>query len=103
MHGESLVHGDVKGSNILLDERAEVKIADFGLARHRDTTRTENAMVSWHFAAPELFADENEYDEEKVDTYRFSTWTDVYSFACLYYEVRRQLNLWLPVPIRCIC
>jgi len=33
MHSHGLIHRDIKGGNILINEEGVVKIADFGLAR----------------------------------------------------------------------
>lgn len=46
LHGMSTVHRDVKPSNLLINDRGEVKIADFGLSRMlRDSSTTEDSCV----------------------------------------------------------
>ncbi|KAF8631106.1 hypothetical protein AX17_005151 [Amanita inopinata Kibby_2008] len=94
LHSEGVIHGDLRGNNILLDSHMHVKIADFGLTRHSDATATKTLALSPNFSAPELLEmfddlddDDEESGDEAVDTLLRTEKTDVYAFACLYYEV----------------
>jgi mitogen-activated protein kinase kinase kinase 3 len=34
LHGRKTVHRDIKGANILVDPNGDIKLADFGMAKH---------------------------------------------------------------------
>lgn len=58
LHGRSppLVHGDVKPANILWTRDEEVRLVDFGAARHPEQEQTGTAVVGTAgFTAPEQF------------------------------------------------
>ena len=59
-HGEGVVHRDIKPENILLDQKGQVKIADFGLAKltrksaaEFTLTGTKQVMGTINYMAPE--------------------------------------------------
>ncbi|PFH49089.1 hypothetical protein AMATHDRAFT_5234 [Amanita thiersii Skay4041] len=85
LHSEGVVHGDLRGNNVVLDDDFHVRIMDFGLTRLSDATGTVTDAFSFHFTAPELFDDD--MDDEQLMRVKRTEQSDVYSFACLYYEI----------------
>lgn len=69
IHRRGVLHRDLKGSNILLSKRGELKIADFGLARFyqrgRQNDYTNRVITQW-YKPPELLFGATVYDE-RVD------------------------------------
>lgn len=85
MHEHSVLHRDLKGSNILLNKRGELKIADFGLARRyergKETGREgkgrgrdyTNRVITLWYKPPELLLGATVYGEE----------VDIWSAGCV--------------------
>jgi serine/threonine-protein kinase len=78
LHAGGLVHRDIKPANVIIDERKNAVLTDFGLARGvADTvlTRTGAVVGTVDYLAPELIRGQ---PAEHA--------SDVYALACLTYE-----------------
>ena len=82
-HEEGLIHRDVKPDNILFNNHGQAVIADFGLAKAMQVSSTTvassygGAVGTPYYRAPELWN----------STPPPSPATDVYSLACVFYEM----------------
>ena len=78
LHGQGVLHRDVKPSNVLHDGAGTAVLTDFGLARGVDSTqltRDGQVLGSLHYLAPEL-----------IEGAPASPASDVYALGCLLYE-----------------
>ena len=78
LHGQRIIHRDVKPSNVLLAGEGTAALTDFGLARAAESTRltAEGQILGTpHYLAPELI--------EGQEATRAS---DVYALGCVLYE-----------------
>ncbi|KAF7377563.1 Protein kinase domain-containing protein [Mycena sanguinolenta] len=86
LHGQKVVHGDLKGLNILVTPSHRACIADFGVSSIADsiTVRFTHSTVTARagtarYQAPELFRME--------DPAKIHDGSDIYAFACVCYEI----------------
>lgn len=80
MHQHWYIHRDLKTSNLLLNNRGEIKVADFGLARkigEPNAGKLTQTVVTLWYRAPELLLGETEY-----------SWPiDIWSAGCIFAEL----------------
>ncbi|XP_076238535.1 BRSK family serine/threonine-protein kinase sugar-free frosting isoform X2 [Calliopsis andreniformis] len=68
-HSHSICHRDLKPENLLLDEKNNIKIADFGMASLQPAgSMLETSCGSPHYACPEVIRGEK-YDGRKADVW----------------------------------
>ncbi|KAF8183890.1 kinase-like domain-containing protein [Mycena galopus ATCC 62051] len=84
LHSCNIVHGDLRGTNILINEDAGACLADFGLSNFSDATSsmTTNRGGSSYWMAPELLE-----PERFCIQFARTPATDVYAFACVCLEL----------------
>ncbi|KAJ7834985.1 kinase-like domain-containing protein [Mycena olivaceomarginata] len=88
LHSMNIVHGDLRGHNILISDDFHVRLTDFGLATtivdgEGDQSSTSNRAGSVRWFAPELI-DPRWFGAERFVRTRA---TDVYAFACVCIEL----------------
>ncbi|KAJ7325457.1 kinase-like domain-containing protein [Mycena albidolilacea] len=82
LHSQNIVHGDLRGGNVLIDDGEHAQLADFGLATVTDATlgaTSTERRGSSRWMAPELHNHELEFKRTEA--------SDVYAFACLCIEI----------------
>ncbi|KAL5192368.1 Mitogen-activated protein kinase kinase kinase 3 [Glycine soja] len=85
LHGRNTVHRDIKGANILVDPNGEIKLADFGMAKHINSS---SSMLSFkgspYWMAPEVVMNTNGY----------SLPVDIWSLGCTILEMATSKPPW---------
>lgn len=79
MHSQWIVHRDLKTSNLLMNNRGQIKVADFGLARYlgEPTPPLTQLVVTLWYRSPELLLGAKEYGTE----------VDIWSIGCIFGEL----------------
>jgi CTD kinase subunit alpha len=86
LHHKGVIHRDIKGSNILLNNRGELKLADFGLARFYHKRRRSdytNRVITLWYRPPELLYGATIYGAE----------VDMWSAGCVGMLIRLSSRL----------
>ena len=81
MHGEGVVHRDMKPENILVTGDGTVKIMDFGIALDEQARRLTWSGLSSTIGTPDYMA------PEQVSGRRGDARTDIYSLGVMLYEM----------------
>ncbi|KAK1411334.1 hypothetical protein QVD17_37882 [Tagetes erecta] len=85
LHGRNTVHRDIKGANILVDPNGEIKLADFGMAKHiTNCTSMLSFKGSPYWMAPEVVMNTNGYNLA----------VDIWSLGCTILEMATSKPPW---------
>ncbi|KDQ52433.1 hypothetical protein JAAARDRAFT_210588 [Jaapia argillacea MUCL 33604] len=88
LHRQSLVHGDLRGANILIDDDEHARLADFGLVGLADTsamTHSTKRDGSVRWMAPELLSPDSFCGV--VEGFQRTFASDIYAFGCVCLEL----------------
>lgn len=80
LHKCNIIHRDIKTSNILINNKGEIKIGDYGLARRDSKAKDKKytfKVVTICYRAPELLLGFREYGPE----------IDIWSIGCVFCEL----------------
>jgi len=83
LHMNSVIHGDIRGPNVLISESGDACLADFGLSKLEEQTQSSYSSAFHRAGNPRWMAPELLLDEVSVRT----TTTDVFSFGRLIIEI----------------
>uniref|UniRef100_A0AC35U419 Mitogen-activated protein kinase n=1 Tax=Rhabditophanes sp. KR3021 TaxID=114890 RepID=A0AC35U419_9BILA len=76
IHSAGIIHRDLKPSNIAVNEDCELRILDFGLARHAEMEMTGYVATRW-YRAPEIM----------LNWMHYSQTVDMWSVGCIMAEL----------------
>ena len=68
MHSKNVVHRDLKLDNMLLDEKMNIKVIDFGFAKDGQTSNLSQCIGTGPYMAPEIH-NRQIYDGKAVDVF----------------------------------
>uniref|UniRef100_A0A673CP84 mitogen-activated protein kinase n=1 Tax=Sphaeramia orbicularis TaxID=375764 RepID=A0A673CP84_9TELE len=76
IHSADIIHRDLKPGNLAVNEDCELKILDFGLARHTDDEMTGYVATRW-YRAPEIM----------LNWMHYNMTVDIWSVGCIMAEL----------------
>ena len=78
-HARQILHRDLKPQNLLINQKGELKLADFGLARAKSipTKTYSNEVVTLWYRPPDVLLGSTDY----------STDIDMWGVGCIFYEM----------------
>ncbi|XP_060736917.1 mitogen-activated protein kinase 13 [Tachysurus vachellii] len=76
IHSAGIIHRDLKPGNLAVNQDCELKILDFGLARHADQEMTGYVVTRW-YRAPEVILNWMHYNQT----------VDIWSVGCIMGEM----------------
>jgi cyclin-dependent kinase 12/13 len=80
-HVNQVLHRDIKGSNLLIDNNGNLKLADFGLARSFSSDQNgqplTNRVITLWYRPPELL----------MGSTRYTPAVDMWSVGCIFAEL----------------
>ncbi|ORX70803.1 kinase [Linderina pennispora] len=83
LHGQGIIHRDIKGGNVLIDQNGSVKISDFGISKRVDEAVASNKLGNRASLQGSVFWMAPEVVKNTHYTYK----GDIWSLGCLVIEM----------------
>ena len=76
LHAQNIVHRDLKGGNVLVDSKGNVKLSDFGCAKSLGNSYLQSFIGTACWMAPEIVLQKGH-----------ERFVDIWSLGCTVYEM----------------
>lgn len=87
LHGREIIHRDIKGANVLVDNKGGIKISDFGISKRVEASSLLNSGGAGHHHRPSLQGSVFWMAPEVVKQTSYTRKADIWSLGCLVVEM----------------
>lgn len=87
LHGKDIIHRDIKGANILVDNKGAIKISDFGISKKVEATNLLAATGNQNKNRPSMQGSVFWMAPEVVKQTSYTRKADIWSLGCLVIEM----------------
>lgn len=87
LHGQNIIHRDIKGANVLVDNKGSIKISDFGISKRGDVAASANHLPGSGPNRPSLQGSVFWMAPEVVRQSAHTKKADIWSLGCLIVEM----------------
>ncbi|MCJ1306898.1 ATP binding [Agyrium rufum] len=87
LHGKDIIHRDIKGANVLVDNKGNIKISDFGISKRVEVSALQPGSKGGHINRPSLQGSVFWMAPEVVKQTSYTLKADIWSLGCLVVEM----------------
>ncbi|KAI9750575.1 MAG: TFIIH complex serine/threonine-protein kinase subunit kin28 [Chaenotheca gracillima] len=87
LHGREIIHRDIKGANVLVDNKGGIKISDFGISKRVEASSLLGSSGAGHHHRPSLQGSVFWMAPEVVKQTSYTRKADIWSLGCLVVEM----------------